>query len=242
MATNRTTARKDESNSAGDRSRQANANTATTGAKNAATGQQAREAAETRSDREREMSAARESGTGVTQRRQGGSALSSVFDVGDPFTTMQQMMSDMDRLMSAFGMPTAGLSNTLGRPARSQMPSRVSQGAGTRTLWAPQVEVFQRDNNLVVRADLPGLKKDDVDVHIENDALVIQGERRNEFEDRQEGYYRSERSYGSFYRAIPLPEGTSPDQVNARFQDGVLEITAPLPTQEQRKGKKIEVK
>lgn len=94
--------------------------------------------------------------------------------------------------------------------------------------WMPDVEIFQRDNRLIVRADLPGLKKEDVKVHVEENTLVIEGERREESEVKREGLYRSERSYGSFYRGLPLPEGVKADQVDATFKDGVLEIAMPM--------------
>ena len=92
-------------------------------------------------------------------------------------------------------------------------------------VWSPQIETFEREGQLVVRADLPGLKKDDVNVEITDDAITISGERRNEDEERREGYYRSERSYGSFFRSIPLPEGVNAEDANATFNNGVLEIT-----------------
>jgi len=81
----------------------------------------------------------------------------------------------------------------------------------------------------VIRADLPGLSKDDVNVEMNDDAITISGERRNENEEQREGYYRSERSYGSFYRQIPLPEGVNPKDAQATFRDGVLEITLKAP-------------
>ena len=113
--------------------------------------------------------------------------------------------------------------------------------ASLRSLWAPQVEVFERGNNLVVRADLPGLSRDDVDVEVDDDALIIRGERHSDVEDEQEGYYRSERSYGSFYRAIPLPDNIDASQCNATFKEGVLEVTLPKPRQESR-ARKIDVR
>lgn len=109
-------------------------------------------------------------------------------------------------------------------------------------LWSPQVEVRERDNNIVVRADLPGLSRDDVDVEVDNDALVIRGERRNDWEDEREGNYRSERSYGTFYRAIALPEGVDPNTCKATFKDGVLEVTLPKPQRSQSRGRKIDIK
>jgi HSP20 family protein len=106
-------------------------------------------------------------------------------------------------------------------------------------MWAPQIEVFQRENELVIRADLPGMKRDDITVDITEDAVTIQGERRQESEEEREGVYRSERVYGSFYRAIPLPEAAIIEQANATFRDGVLEITMPVPPKS--KGRRIEI-
>jgi len=93
----------------------------------------------------------------------------------------------------------------------------------------------EKDGRLIVCADLPGMRKEDVHVELENDQLVIQGERRQE--SQQQGY--SERSYGSFYRVIPLPEGIDPSQAQAHFQNGVLEISLPAPRQNQ--GRRIEI-
>jgi HSP20 family protein len=81
----------------------------------------------------------------------------------------------------------------------------------------------------VVRADLPGLKREDVNIEVRDDELILSGERRSEHEESEGGYYRSERSYGSFYRSIPLPEGVDADTAKARFDNGVLEITMQAP-------------
>lgn len=114
-------------------------------------------------------------------------------------------------------------------------------GELARSMWSPQIETFVRDNELVVRADLPGLKKDDVQIEVTDDALIVRGERRQEHEERgNEGQYWSERSYGSFYRAIPLPQGVEAGDINANFDSGVLEITMPVP--EEARGRRIEIK
>jgi HSP20 family protein len=107
--------------------------------------------------------------------------------------------------------------------------------------WTPDVEVFHRGNELVVKADLPGLKKEDVKVDITEDAITIQGERRREHEEEKEGIYRSERSYGSFYRTIPLPEGAITEQAKATFRDGVLEIRLPAPPEQASRGRRLEI-
>jgi len=106
---------------------------------------------------------------------------------------------------------------------------------GEAAVWAPAIEVRQRDNNLVITAELPGLSKDDVKVEATDEGLVLQGERKREEEEKREGYYRSERSYGRFYRLIPLPEGANIDQAKANFNNGVLEISVPVAQAEQKR-------
>ena len=113
------------------------------------------------------------------------------------------------------------------------------QGVGS--LWSPQIETFQRGNEFVVRADLPGLKKDDVKVDITDASLTIEGERREEHEEDREGYYRSERTYGSFCRVIPLPDGAITDSAKADFNNGVLEIVMQAPPREVSRGRRIEI-
>ena len=101
--------------------------------------------------------------------------------------------------------------------------------------------MFQRNNELVIRADLPGLTKDDVKVDVTEDAVTIQGERRREHEEGREGVYRSERSYGSFCRVVALPQGAMTDQAKATFKDGVIEITMPVPPESVKRGRRIEI-
>jgi HSP20 family protein len=118
----------------------------------------------------------------------------------------------------------------------------LQQRSAFGNLWAPQVEIFERGNNLVVRADLPGLSRENVDVELDDDALIIRGERHSDTEDEDEGFYHSERSYGSFYRAIPLPEGIEPSGCNATFKEGVLEVTLPKPQQQPSRARRIDVR
>ncbi|HEY7336460.1 MAG TPA: Hsp20/alpha crystallin family protein [Bryobacteraceae bacterium] len=94
--------------------------------------------------------------------------------------------------------------------------------------WTPAIEAKETGGKFVVTAELPGLKKDQVKVRIEGDALVIEGERTEEKEEECEGYYLSERSYGKFYRSVPLPEGAKADQTAALFRNGVLEVSVPV--------------
>jgi HSP20 family protein len=124
----------------------------------------------------------------------------------NPFALMRQFTEEMDRL---FG--------------------QTPQVAGNGAAWAPTIEVKEKEGKLLVTAELPGVKKEDVKVHIDGDTLVVEGERKQEKEEKREGYYHSERSYGTFYRSIPLPEGAKADQTAAQFNNGVLEVSVPIP-------------
>lgn len=101
--------------------------------------------------------------------------------------------------------------------------------------WSPEVEIFDKGNELFVKADVPGLKRDDIKVELSETELTISGERKTEKEEKEKGFYRSERSYGSFYRSITLPEGVQVDQAKAVVKDGVLEVKMPLVKIEQKK-------
>lgn len=103
-------------------------------------------------------------------------------------------------------------------------------------MWAPAVEVRESGNNIMVCADLPGINPSDVKIEADNNTLVIQGERKQEEHKEGEGFRRSERFYGTFFRAIPMPENAKLDNAKAEFRNGVLEITVPVDqAQSQRK-------
>ncbi|HEV3467866.1 MAG TPA: Hsp20/alpha crystallin family protein [Pyrinomonadaceae bacterium] len=169
--------------------------------------------------------------TGLARREQ---SFPSLFS-GSPFSFMRRFSEEMDRLFEDFGFGRGWLAPSFGRDF---FPAGF--GEFGQTAWSPQVEVFEREGQLVVRADLPGLTKDDVKVEVNDNALTISGERKSEHEERGEGFYRSERSYGSFYRQIPLPEGASADDADATFRNGVLEITMPAP-QRQSRSRRLEI-
>jgi HSP20 family molecular chaperone IbpA len=95
--------------------------------------------------------------------------------------------------------------------------------------WTPVVEVRKCNGELVVSAELPGIRKDDVNVELTEEALIIHGERKREHTEDHNGYHRTERSYGQFYRTIPLPEGARTDQVKAELTHGVLRVSIPTP-------------
>ena len=94
--------------------------------------------------------------------------------------------------------------------------------------WTPTIDIERKNGNLEVTAELPGLKKEEVRVEMTADALVIRGERKQEKKEEHEGFYRLERNYGKFYRAIPLPEGVKRDAVKAELGEGVLKIHVPI--------------
>jgi HSP20 family protein len=100
---------------------------------------------------------------------------------------------------------------------------------GETAAWRPVVDVAREKGKLLVHAELPGLKKEDVKVTITGDLLEIAGERKLETEEKRNGWVHTERNYGTFYRAIALPEGTSAEKATAEFADGVLEIGIPIP-------------
>ena len=162
----------------------------------------------------------------------------------DPFAVMRRMQDDMDQLFSTFGFGRLGQSPIFGSLLPSELADVSSRLARETSegLWSPQIETFRRGNKVVVRADLPGVKKEDINVKVENDVLVISGERSAESETERDGWYHTERNYGSFYRAMPLPEGVSSDQCEANFKDGVLEVTLPVPAEESRPARKISIK
>src|SRR5688572_25823803 len=147
-----------------------------------------------------------------------------VFGFG-PFTMMRRMQEDIDRLFGGFGSSRGSLA-PFGREIGD---------------WAPAIDVFQRGNELVVRADVPGLSREDLSVEMGDDALTIRGERKYDHEEERDGVFHSERAYGSFCRVVPLPEGVVAESAKANFKDGVLEVVVQAPPQEVRRGRQIEI-
>lgn len=152
-----------------------------------------------------------------------------------PFTLMRHLAEDMEKMMADFGFEDQFRSplfrNETFRPTFSWLDEAPfsTETADFLNQWSPQVEAFQRENQFIVRADLPGVEKDAVMVEINDHRLTIQGERKQESEEKREGFYRSERAYGSFYREIPLPEGAKTENAKASFKNGILEISLEAP-------------
>jgi HSP20 family protein len=154
-------------------------------------------------------------------RREGWEDQFTSFFGGSPFALFRRLSDDMDRLF--FG--------------GSQGLSTLAPFAGR---FMPHIDVEERDDRIVVRADLPGCRPEDFHVDIEDEALVIQGERRSQQEETRGGIRRSERSYGNFRRVIPLPPGANAEAADARFENGVLEID--IPVQQQSRSRRVEVR
>ncbi len=106
--------------------------------------------------------------------------------------------------------------------------------------WAPSIEVLDRKDSIMVRAEMPGMQKEDIDVSVMGDTMTISGERRQEAEAKEEDYYRREMSYGKFSRSITLPTSVDAEKIEATYENGILEIN--LPKIEKAKARKIEVK
>jgi HSP20 family protein len=106
--------------------------------------------------------------------------------------------------------------------------------------WAPSVDIYDQGDRLVVQAELPGVKKDDIDIRVEDGVLMLSGKRERQKEVKEEGYYRCERCYGNFGRTFRLPSNVASDKIDASFKDGILTIA--MPKAEEAKPKRIQVK
>lgn len=147
---------------------------------------------------------------------------------------LPSIVRDMERLMfESFWRPLRGMGMT---------PFRDLFGeTGVFTSMSPAVDMFERDGNLVVKADLPGLKRDEIEVRFIDNTLEITGEKKTEEKVNRKDYMKLERSYGGFRRTLRLPEGVDSEKINATFKDGVLELTIPI-VAESRNARKIAIK
>ena len=133
-----------------------------------------------------------------------------------PFAIMRQGLDEMERWVGHWGKSVTGD-------------------------WSPAIETFQRGNDIVIRADVPGMTRQDLQVEVGDDAVTIRGERKQDRTDERDGMFWTERSYGSFTRVIPLPAGAMTDSAKATFTNGVLEIVMPAPSAEARRGRKLDI-
>jgi HSP20 family protein len=145
-----------------------------------------------------------------------------------PFSIMRQGLDEIER---SFGAALRGEWDQLRRGWRSQPLGD----------WSPAIETFQRGNEFVIRADAPGMNRQDLQVEIGDDAVTIHGERRQDTQEEREGLFFTERSYGSFTRVVPLPPGAITDSAKAKFNNGVLEIVMQAPSAETRRGRRLDI-
>ena len=139
-------------------------------------------------------------------------------DVRDPFASLTEIQDGMNRIFDA----------------------SLRRRSGFDGLFSPAIDVVVEKDNVIVKADLPGLTKDDVTVTLQDNYLTIRGEKKHETEQKESDYFLSERVYGSFTRTVELPTTVDAKKIEARFKDGVLHVT--LPKTEEAKPKQIEVK
>jgi HSP20 family protein len=141
----------------------------------------------------------------------------------EPVRELNTIQNEMNRLFNTF---FESPSSQGGSPAQSRR-------------WLPAMDLVERGDEFVLRADLPGVPENEVNIELEDNVLTISGERKSEHEERTDGYYRLERASGSFSRSLTLPDGVDPEKVQASFDNGVLEVRIPKP--EQRKPRKVTI-
>src|SRR5581483_8040697 len=140
----------------------------------------------------------------------------------EPVRELGTIQNEMNRLFNTF----------FDTPAATGAPTAARR-------WIPAMDLVETEDDFVLRADLPGLSENDVNIELEDNVLTLTGERKAEHEERKEGYYRVERASGSFSRSLTLPEGVDADAVQASFDSGVLEVRIPKP--EERKPRKVSI-
>ena len=143
--------------------------------------------------------------------------------VWEPFREFGRLNEEVDRLFSSLWL-------------------RTERGTDEGSVWLPAIDLYEDNGQVVVKAELPGVRKEDLSISLTDDALTIKGERRHEKEEKDEHYYRLEGSYGSFQRVLTLPKPVKAEAVNAEFKDGVLKITFPKAEEAKTRQIKIEAK
>lgn len=139
----------------------------------------------------------------------------------DPFRELRSLQDDMTRLFTGV------------------MPASYDREAMTHGAWAPRVDIYEDKDRLILEAELPGMKRDDFEISVENNVITLSGERKFEKKTEGDNYHRVERSYGSFTRSFTLPQTVTADDATADFENGVLRVS--LPKREETKARRIEV-
>lgn len=151
-----------------------------------------------------------------------------------PFAIMRQGIDEMDRWWSRLSSGSGWPSHSPGRGGLSQFVQRFGD-------WSPAIEAFQRGSEFVIRAEVPGMNRQDLTIEAGDDSITIRGERKQERQEDRDGVFWTERNYGSFTRVIPLPPGAITDSARATFNNGVLEIVLQAPSVETRRGRRIDI-
>jgi len=141
----------------------------------------------------------------------------------DPFREMDRLQNEVNRLFEGY----------------SSLPTEQRNASVPARLWSPVVDVVENENGIVVRAELPGMRQEDIDIELTGDTLSLRGERKFDNGERKENYVRVERSYGRFQRSFTLGVPINANAVSATYRDGILEIT--LPKSEEMKPRKVQV-
>ncbi len=177
-----------------------------------------------------------ENGRGQTKEIAPRTPVGPLATSGVPFAFLRRFVRDIDHLFDDFGLEPRWHMPRLLRRGRKLMEREFAA-----LDWSPRVDVVEREGQILIRADLPGLSKEDVKVEVGDDMITVEGERKHQKKEEREGYYYSECSYGSFYRAIPLPDGSEASKATAEFHNGVLEVTVPAPSRPEPKIRRLEV-
>lgn len=159
-----------------------------------------------------------------------------------PWALMRRLSEELEQLVDSAATTPADVraGTQYGRRSTDVVRPGSTASAPTLAAWAPATEVIERPDAIVVRADLPGLTSDDIEVTVQDGVLTISGERQQERQEENDGVVRSEVTYGSFARSIVLPDGADAENIKAAFRDGVLEVSVPVSWRGER-GKRIEV-
>jgi len=144
----------------------------------------------------------------------------------NPFRELESLRREMDRLFD-----DVFERGPFVEPVSEEQPNRV---------WAPACDLYETDKEIVIKVNLPGVSKNNVEVIVTEDSITIKGQAKEETEVREKNYYRKELNYGAFQRVIPLPVAVKSDEAKATFKDGILEIRAPK-TEVSPKGRKINI-
>lgn len=128
----------------------------------------------------------------------------------EPFRWFDRMRDEIERLFETNGV-------------------RFPLSPRAELYWMPALEVFEKNGEFHINAELPGMKKEDIKLEVTPEGITLKGERKTEETEKREGYYRSERAYGEFCRFVPIPEGADLDKLTAHFKDGILQVAMPIP-------------